>query len=84
MIPKFLELRRQNKPLTVYGDGNQTRGYTHVSMWSRPPSCRLGFPASRAKYVLNIGPREETSVNEIAAIIGGPVDHIFPNPQGRL
>ena len=83
VIPKFLELRRQNKPLTVYGDGNQTRGYTHVSdvVEANLLAASASLPAGQ-NTVLNIGPREETSVNEIAAIIGGPVDHIFPNPRG--
>ena len=31
VIPHFLRLRDEGKPLTVYGDGSQTRGYTHVS-----------------------------------------------------
>ena len=34
--------------------------------------------------VLNIGPNEETSVNEIAAMIGGEVEHIVPNPRGEF
>ena len=33
---------------------------------------------------LNIGPNEETSVNEIAAMIGGEVEHIYPNPRGEF
>ena len=31
VIPHFMRLRDEGKPLTVYGDGRQTRGYTHVS-----------------------------------------------------
>ena len=31
VIPHFMRLRDAGKPLTVYGDGEQTRGYTHVS-----------------------------------------------------
>ena len=83
LIPKFLQLRRQNKPLTIYGDGTQTRGYTHVSdvVAANLLAAAADWPAGR-HTVLNIGPREETSVNEIAAIIGGPVEHIIPNPRG--
>jgi len=83
LIPKFLELRRRHKPLTVYGDGNQTRGYTHVSdvVEANILAATTSLPPGQ-HTVLNIGPREETSVNEIAAIIGGPVKHIIPNPRG--
>ena len=31
VIPRFLRMRREGNPLTVYGDGAQTRSYTHVS-----------------------------------------------------
>ncbi len=83
LIPKFLELRRQHKALTVYGDGNQTRGYTHVSDVVDANILAATAPLPAGQHtVLNIGPREETSINEIAAIIGGPVKHITPNPRG--
>ena len=83
LIPKFLQMRQQNKPLTVYGDGNQTRGYTHVSdvAGANLLAAAASMPAGQ-HTVLNIGPRVEISVNEIAAIIGGPLEHIVPNPRG--
>lgn len=83
VIPKFLQMRRQNEPLTIYGDGNQTRGYTHVSdvVDANLLAAAADLPTGQ-HIALNIGPREETSVNEIAAMIGGPVRHIFPNPRG--
>lgn len=83
LIPKFLELRRRQQALTVYGDGNQTRGYTHVSdvVEANLLAAAASLPTGR-HTVLNVGPREETSVNEIAALIGGPVQHIIPNPRG--
>lgn len=31
VIGKFLRQREEGEPLTVYGDGDQTRAYTHVS-----------------------------------------------------
>ena len=34
--------------------------------------------------VLNIGTDEETSVNEIAQMVGGDVEHIVPNPRGKF
>ena len=83
LIPKFLQMRKQHKPLTVYGDGNQTRGYTQVSdvVEANLLAASASLPAGE-HTVLNIGPREETSVNEIAEIIGGPVKYIVPNPRG--
>ena len=73
----------QHEPLTVYGDSDQTRGYTHVLdvVQANLLAAAASLPAG-GHTVLNIGPREETSVNEIAVIIGGPIKHIVPNPRG--
>ena len=85
VIPHFLKLRNQGRPLTIYGDGRQTRSYTHIS-----DVVRANLLAASAELpvgeniVLNIGPDEETSVNEIAEMIGGEVEHIYPNPRGKF
>ena len=44
-------------------------------------ACHADLPASR-NTVLNIGTNEETSVLEIARLVGGEVKHIYPNPRG--
>ena len=84
VIPKFLRMRRHNEPLTIYGDGYQTRGYTHVSdvVDANLLAAAADLPGGQ-HIALNVGPREETSVNEIAALIGGPVRRIVPNPRGE-
>lgn len=83
VIPRFLRMRAQEQPLTVYGDGNQTRSYTHVSdvVEANILAATEELPAGR-HTVLNIGTGQETSVNDIAAAIGGPVERIVPNPRG--
>ena len=85
VIPRFLKLRDEGRPLTVYGDGEQTRSYTHVSDVVRANVLAASeeLPVGE-NVVLNIGPNEETSVNEIAAMIGGDVEHIIPNPRGEF
>ena len=85
VIPRFLKMRDAGDPLTVYGDGKQTRGYTHVSdvVEANILAAAAELP-QREHAALNIGPREETSVNEIAAIIGGEVEHVIPNPRGEF
>ncbi len=82
VIPRFLRMRREGNPLTVYGDGEQTRSYTHVSdvVEANMLAATAELPA-REHIALNIGTGQETSVNEIAAAIGGPVQHIVPNPR---
>ena len=85
VIPRFLKMRDAAQPLTVYGDGKQTRGYTHVSdvVEANILAAAEELP-QREHAALNIGPREETSVNEIAAMIGGEVEHVIPNPRGEF
>ncbi len=85
VIPRFLKLRDEGRPLTIYGDGEQTRSYTHVSDVVRANVLAASeeLPVGE-NVVLNIGPNEETSVNEIAAMIGGEVEHIIPNPRGEF
>ena len=85
VIPHFLKMRAEGRPLTVYGDGNQTRSYTHVSDVVRANvlASYVDLPGGE-NTVLNIGSAEETSVNEIAAMVGGEVEHIIPNPRGKF
>ena len=85
VVPQFLNLRAAGQPLTVYGDGRQTRSYVHVDDVVRANllAADADLPAGEG-VVLNIGSGEETSVNEIAALIGGTVEHIIPNPRGAF
>lgn len=85
VIPHFLRLRDEGKPLTVYGDGYQTRDYVHVEdvVGANLNAANSELPQGRA-VALNVGSGEETSVNEIAAMVGGEVEHIIPNPRGAF
>ena len=85
VIPHFLRLRDEGKPLTVYGDGCQTRDYVHVDDVVRANLNAANSELSAGRAVaLNVGSGEETSVNEIAAMVGGEVEHIIPNPRGAF
>lgn len=85
VIGKFLRQRSQGEPMTIYGDGEQTRAYTYVG-----DVVRANLLAAQATLepnrntILNIGTGEETSVNQVAAFIGGEVEHIIPNPRGEF
>ncbi|MCA9358012.1 NAD-dependent epimerase/dehydratase family protein [Candidatus Kaiserbacteria bacterium] len=76
LIGKFLKLAKEGKPLTITGDGEQTRDFTHVSdivsaMYRAGTVAGVG-----AGEVFNVGAGSQTSVNEIAAMIGGPVEYV--------
>ncbi|MDO8482759.1 MAG: NAD-dependent epimerase/dehydratase family protein [bacterium] len=74
-IGKFLKLRQAGKPLTIWGDGTQTRDFTHVH-----DVVRANLLASESRKVgkgevINIGAGKNFSMNEVAKLIGGPVVH---------
>ena len=84
VLPNFLRARETGEPLTVYGDGEQTRGYTHISDVVRANLLAAEADLPRGEHVaLNIGPAEGTSVNELAALIGGKLTHI-PNRRAAV
>lgn len=85
VIGKFILARNEKRSLTIYGDGNQTRDFTHVT-----DVVEANIKAMTVrKYELpqykefNIGTGKETSVNEIANLVGGKKEHIIPNPRGE-
>lgn len=77
-IGKFLKQRKAGKPLTIWGDGTQTRDFTHVR-----DVVRANFLAAESKKVgrgevLNIGAGRNFSVNQLVKLIGGEVVHEPP------
>ncbi len=85
VIPHFLKLRDVGRPLTVYGDGTQTRSYTHVSDAVRANILAASANITSGRHcVLNIGSTEETSVKDIAQFISGKIEYIVPNPRGEF
>jgi len=75
-IPKFLNQRKRGLPITVTGDGKQTRDSTHVSDVVRANLLAMKSRKVGRGEVINIGSGENQSVNELARLVGGPVVHI--------
>lgn len=85
VIPHFLKLRGAGRPLTVYGDGTQTRAYTHVSDAIEANILAASTDIRSGEHlVVNIGSSEETSVKKLAKLIGGEIEYIIPNPRGEF
>lgn len=65
VIPRFVEQALRNDPLTVYGDGSQTRSFCHVR---DAVDGLIGLVESRiaAGEVFNIGRPEEVSIQHLA------------------
>ncbi len=68
VIPKFLLRSMANKPMVVFGDGNQTRDFTYVSDTARG-ILLAGFRPDIAGLTLNLGSNREISINDLARIV---------------
>ena len=78
VIGKFLLQRQQGTNITITGDGTQTRDFTHVSDIVRANLLAAKSTSVGKGEVINIGAGRNVSVNELAAMIGGPSEHIAP------
>lgn len=86
VIGRFLNLRQQNKPLTIVGTGEQTRDFIHVDDINTAIIAAATSEKVGKGEVFNVGSGKETSVNELAAMIGGPTESMPPRlePQRFL
>ena len=76
VIGKFLKQKKEGTPLTITGDGTQTRDFTHVADVVRANLLAAESPNVGNGEVINIGAGRNVSVNDLAAMIGGPSVHV--------
>ena len=73
VIPIFATLASQKKPLTVFGDGSQTREYIHVEDLISAYDMILRR-SDLSGVTLNVGTGETPSIREIAVFISKKMD----------
>src|SRR5687768_151842 len=66
VLPSFVRQALAGQPITVYGDGSQTRSFTYVGDVVRGMVALMSEPAAVGQ-VYNIGNGEEISINALAA-----------------
>ncbi len=71
VISAFLQARHEGRPLPIYGDGEQTRDFTHVRDVVRANVLAIDSEIADGRPI-NIGQGRSVSVNWIAERIGGP------------
>ena len=76
VIAKFMKQISQNKPMTITGDGKQTRDFTSVHDVVRANLLAMKSHKVGRGEVVNIGAGKNQSVNHIAELIGGPTKHV--------
>jgi len=75
VIAHFLKQKREGKPMTITGDGMQTRDFTHVRDIVRANILAMESDRVGKGEVMNIGGGKNYSVLDIAKMIGG--DYVF-------
>ena len=79
----FVRQRLNNQPMTITGDGTNRRDYTSVIDAVRANILAAQSDRVGKGEVINIGRGNNFSVNELAAMIGGPVKHIEPRIEPK-
>jgi len=73
---KFLDLKHQGKPLMIVGTGENTRDYVNVEDIVRANIFAMeSINVGKGEFI-NIGSGYQASVNKIAELVGGEVEHI--------
>jgi UDP-glucose 4-epimerase len=68
VIPRFIQQALRNDPITVYGDGNQTRTFTYVDDVVEAIIKLMTCPAAMGQ-VINVGGSEEICIKNLAELI---------------
>ena len=65
VVPRFVKAALANEPITIYGDGNQTRCFAHVYDVV-DAVIAIAFAVNTIGKVINIGNNFEISINSLA------------------
>ncbi len=65
VVPTFIKQAITGRPITIYGDGRQSRCFTHVSDVVRALMALMDHPGAVGE-VFNIGSSEEVSIHALA------------------
>jgi nucleoside-diphosphate-sugar epimerase len=83
VIGIFLTQKKEGKPMTITGDGRQTRDFTHVYDVARANILAMESDRTGSGEVINVGAGKNHSISDIAEMIGGNIDYI-PLPKGEM
>lgn len=65
VVPRFVQFAINNEPITIYGNGEQTRCFGHV-LDAVDAVVRIAFSENTIGKVINIGNDYEISINDLA------------------
>ena len=73
VVPRFIKAAMSNEPITIYGDGNQTRCVAHVHAVI-DAVIAIAFSEITIGKVINVGNDFEISINNLAKKIISEID----------
>jgi UDP-glucose 4-epimerase len=74
VLAVFLAQRRRSQPLTITGDGSQSRDFTYATDVAR--AFILAAQSRSSGEAFNIGTGKPQTVNRLAEVVGGPVVYV--------
>ncbi|MTJ11522.1 NAD-dependent epimerase/dehydratase family protein [Anabaena sp. UHCC 0187] len=91
VIPRFIECYHQKKPPKIYGTGQQSRDFIHVSDVARANILAATLPSSILKKyrIFNIGTGNKTNLVELLNLISKQTNYyleptFLPSRQGEI
>ena len=78
VLGKFLRQNAEGKPLTIYGDGKQTRAFCYVDDVAEANIKAALSQKVKGDEVINIGSTKSYSINYLANLIGGKKKYLPP------
>jgi UDP-glucose 4-epimerase len=80
VVSKFINQKKAGEPLTIVGDGDQRRDFTHVQDVVSANILAMTFDGTLKGEVFNVGSGKNYSVNELANLISDNQTYIAERP----
>ena len=78
VIGKFLKQKAEGKPLTIFGDGEQTRDFCYVDDVVDATIKAMESEKLKGGEVVNIGSGKSYSINYLAELVRGKREYLAP------
>jgi UDP-glucose 4-epimerase len=78
VVPRFVRAALRGEPVTVYGDGLQSRCFCHVRDTVRAMVKLLDCPEQSSGEIYNIGTNQEVTINQLAQTVIERTDSSAP------
>lgn len=85
-IPRFIDAAISGRPITIFGDGEQTRDFCYIDNTVRANLLAASTPKRLAGEIVNVAGGRRIGLNELCREIGKimgqevRVDHVDPRP----